>query len=285
MPDPLNFHHERSRLTPQQLTAWQGLPLCWVDAAIETSSRGLRSTHPVLALIDAGTAEADIRFPLRSVQLDVAEGTMGLFAPDESRASHWRCRSVRRVMVDIDLPWLVSRGLADCTWRDLPLRQDLAFRDPALVRWLRAMVHEAARDSPFGPAYAESLSVGLISRLLATHGQGRVGTRERGRLTTAQLQRVDACIDCGLAGPIRLAQLADAAGLSAPHFSRLFRSTAGLSPHQHVLRKRVERAQALLQGTRQPLSEVAAATGFASQSHMTAVFVRLLGTTPGRLRD
>lgn len=284
MSEELNFHHERSRLSQEQLARWQGLPLCWVDARSSSHGRNLYTPHPVLALIDAGAAEADISFPLRTVHLDVAEGTMGLFEPGETRSSRWRCDSVRRIMIDIDMTWLAQRQLVADEWRTLRIRQDLAFRDPAVIALARAMVREAAEHNASGRLYAEALSVALAARLAATHGSGLRTLRERGQLTTAQLRRVDEQIDARLDGSIPLALLAEAAGFSAPHFARLFRRTVGCSPHQYVLRKRVERARMLLERTRLPLAAVASAAGFSTQSHMSTVFARLLGTTPGQLR-
>ena len=56
------------------------------------------------------------------------------------------------------------------------------------------------------------------------------------------------------------------------------------TPHQYVLRRRVEHAQALLAGSDLSLAEVALRSGFSSQSHMTAVVVQQLGATPGAIR-
>ncbi|WP_345711050.1 helix-turn-helix transcriptional regulator, partial [Kineococcus glutinatus] len=68
------------------------------------------------------------------------------------------------------------------------------------------------------------------------------------------------------------------------HFARLFRVATGCSPHQHVLRRRVERARELVVGTAVPLAQVAARCGFADQSHLTRALRRELGVTPAALR-
>lgn len=280
----LNYHQECSLLEPRHLAHWGGLPLCWVNASPVAFTRHLRGELPVLAMIDSGIAQADFEFERRQVHLDVTAGTMGLFEPGASRSSRWRCIAVRRILLQVDLPWLVGRGLADDEWDTLRVRQDVAFRDEALATLMRAMVREAAAGSPHGPGYAESLSVDLLLRLVCTHGVGVRQLRERGRLTAAQLRRVESLIDARLEGPIPLGALADSAGLSAPHFVRLFRRAVGCSPHQHVLRRRVERAQRMIERTSLHLSDIAAAVGFATQSHMNATFMRQLGISPGRYR-
>lgn len=284
MAESLNYHLERSLLDPRRLSQWRGLPLCWLAASPAAFTRHVVAQAPVLAFIDAGVGEADIDIAGRRVHLDVSEGTMGLFEPGAARSSRWRCDGVRRILLQVDLPWLAARGLADAEWASLRLRPEMAFRDAAVATLLRAMAREAADSSPNGSGYAESLSVDLLTRLAHTHGVGWRSTRERGRLTPAQLRPIDALIESRLDGAVPLSALASSVGMSAPHFTRLFRRAVGCSPHQHVLQRRLERAQAMLVNTTLPLASVALAAGFATQSHMNAVFVRHLRLTPRQYR-
>jgi AraC family transcriptional regulator len=78
--------------------------------------------------------------------------------------------------------------------------------------------------------------------------------------------------------------LAAAGGLSAAWFARRFRTVTGLPPHQYVLRRRIERAKHLLTRTDIPIAQVAFDCGFAHQEHLTRVFKRLTGLTPGAFR-
>ena len=83
---------------------------------------------------------------------------------------------------------------------------------------------------------------------------------------------------------ITLAQLAGEVGLSPSHFETLFRRSTGLSPHQYLIRCRVERARDLLGDGTVTLSQVAARCGFSDQSHLGRHFKRLVGMTPGAYR-
>jgi len=47
---------------------------------------------------------------------------------------------------------------------------------------------------------------------------------------------------------LTIADLAEIAGVSLTTFTRRFRATTGMRPHQYVLRHRIERAQDLLRG-------------------------------------
>nr|WP_058998923.1 helix-turn-helix transcriptional regulator [Leptolyngbya sp. NIES-2104] len=71
--------------------------------------------------------------------------------------------------------------------------------------------------------------------------------------------------------------------MSPHHFSRLFKQSTGLSPHQYVIRCRVERAKQLLLKGEMTIAEVAATVGFYDQSHFAHYFRRLMGVTPKAL--
>ncbi len=80
--------------------------------------------------------------------------------------------------------------------------------------------------------------------------------------------------------PPTLDELAGLAGLGKFQLLRRFRQAHGLTPHAWLLQHRAERARVLV-GRGVPLSAAAAAAGFADQSHMTRVFGRQFGYTPG----
>jgi AraC-like DNA-binding protein len=80
-----------------------------------------------------------------------------------------------------------------------------------------------------------------------------------------------------------LAELAGLAGLGRFQLLRRFRQALGTTPHAWLVQQRAERARGLLtRGV--AIAEAAAACGFADQSHLTRVFVRCFGFTPGAWR-
>jgi AraC family transcriptional regulator len=73
--------------------------------------------------------------------------------------------------------------------------------------------------------------------------------------------------------------------MSPCRFARVFKAAVGLPPHQFVLRKRIARARDLLEASAAPLAEISGSLGFESQSHFTATFHKLVGTTPALYRN
>jgi AraC family transcriptional regulator len=274
--DTLNVHAERSRLAPEMLARWRGLPVGWFDAEPTVHNRNFLVPHPLLALLDAGTAQVRFDFGGGVETFDLAAGAMRVFDGVQAcRRNDWSCRGARRIMVELDAATVGEPELLT------GLRQDLEFHDDELAGVVRAMVREVQEGCPHGALYAESLSISILLRLSRTHGQAR---HERGTLTAVQLRRVDELIAEGLAGGPTLAALAEAAGFSKAHFVRLFRRTTGTSPHRYVLQRRLEEARRLILSTTLALAEVASDTGFASQSHLNNAFARRYGCTPGQAR-
>ena len=103
-------------------------------------------------------------------------------------------------------------------------------------------------------------------------------------LSPERRKRVCDYIEAHLDDRLTLADLAGVACLSPYHFSRSFKQAVGVGPQRYVMHRRVERAKALMRRTDQPLALIAQEVGFADQSHLTSVFRREIGVTPGHFR-
>ncbi|WP_275626918.1 AraC family transcriptional regulator [Pseudomonas sp. 273] len=83
---------------------------------------------------------------------------------------------------------------------------------------------------------------------------------------------------------LSVARLAQECALSRSHFTRAFKLSTGLSPHDWLLRRRVEKAKELMRDTSLCLSQIGLDCGFADQSHFSRVFLRLAGMSPANWR-
>jgi AraC family transcriptional regulator len=160
------------------------------------------------------------------------------------------------------------------------------FQDPLLTQIGLALWRELELDAPAGKLYAQTAAQMLAVHLLRhyTSTEGEIKEFSQG-LTRHQIKRVTDFMLAHLSQDLSLDVLAQQIGFSAYHFARLFRQTTGESPHQFVLRQRIERAQHLLKETDVPLAHVALECGFANQSHLSLAFKRHLGLTPRAYRQ
>lgn len=99
-----------------------------------------------------------------------------------------------------------------------------------------------------------------------------------------QRLKVEAYVSRRLSVPISVGELAQLANLSTSYFCTLFKTTFGRSPHAYVAGKRVEYAKHLMKTTDAPLSEIALSCGLADQAHLSRLFRRVVGVTPGAWR-
>lgn len=125
----------------------------------------------------------------------------------------------------------------------------------------------------------------LMLHRLMRHRRERPQARDvTGGLSPATRRRTIDTIETHIAEALTLDLLADQAGLSTYHFAKMFRLSFGVAPHRYVTARRIERAKLLSEQPVSRLSEVAAACGFSSQSHLTRAFKQATGVTPAAWR-
>ena len=109
---------------------------------------------------------------------------------------------------------------------------------------------------------------------------------QAGRLGKEQLRRVHDLMHTNLESGLSLQQMADEVSLSPFHFSRMFKTSMGVSPNQYLLQLRLDKAkQLLLQSSSTKISTIAQQTGFTDQAYLTRQFRQRFGITPARFRD
>ncbi len=183
----------------------------------------------------------------------------------------------------------VAKHVAGTDLASLQLVRRAGFRDPLLSQIALALWRELEEPAPAGNLYAHSAAQLLAVHLVRQYASSIAGVRAAPPpppgLTERQIKQVLEFIRTHLSEELSLDLLAQHIGYSPYHFARLFRLALGVSPHQVVLRERLERAQRLLAETALPLAQVAGGCGFANQSYFTRVFRRALGVTPRAYRQ
>ena len=171
-----------------------------------------------------------------------------------------------------------------------PLVIDL-YDDGIRATIMRLFTHRARCDPDDGLMEDEDPQT-LIAQIEA-HANGWRRTREqpselfRGGLAPSAFRRLDAMIENAIdeAGSPTLDDMARSIDLSVTHFIRSFRQHTGHTPHKYVVRRRLDRAVALLRRRANRVADVSDRVGFSTPAHIVATFRAVVGVTPGALRD
>jgi len=155
--------------------------------------------------------------------------------------------------------------------------------DDAVIRHIGASFREGlGRPDETNQLFVDHMMLALTAHVAQTYGGLRRSAElARGGLAPWQMKRACERLESDLGGKLSLHQIAAEFDLSVSHFSRAFRISTGLPPHQWLLRQRVKAAKQLMGVRDLPLSEIAMSAGFANQSHFTRVFSAVIGVSPG----
>jgi len=158
--------------------------------------------------------------------------------------------------------------------------------DDSVVRNIGASLLEGLRrPGETNQLFVDHMMLALTAHVAQTYGGLRPGPElARGGLAPWQVKRACEKLEADLGGALSLQQIAAEFDLSVSHFSRAFRISTGLPPHQWLLRQRIKAAKQLMSVRDLPLSEIAMSAGFANQSHFTRVFSSVVGISPGAWR-
>ncbi|WP_059002608.1 helix-turn-helix domain-containing protein [Leptolyngbya sp. NIES-2104] len=160
----------------------------------------------------------------------------------------------------------------------------VGIRDRLIEQIGLALKADIEAQYPAGRIFGESLATGLVIHLLKQYAVWQPRDRDDSQLSKPQLQKVSDYILDRLDQDLSLSELANVLNLSQYHFSRLFKQSTGMAPHQYLTRCRIDRAKQLLLNTQMSISEIAFAVGFNNHSSFTRLFRQLVGVTPKEFR-
>jgi AraC family transcriptional regulator len=163
---------------------------------------------------------------------------------------------------------------------DLPLLYGI--EDKFIEGVCMALQREVLQNGRSGPVYVDSLVTSLAVHLARQYGQKYSESSPSQGIHRLVIKRAIDFINANLTKPLSLEKIAESTGLSPFHFARLFKQSVGFSPHQFILRQRIQRAKHLLMRGDLPLSSVATEVGFYDQSHFGLHFKRITGLSPKR---
>lgn len=215
--------------------------------------------------------------PSEMHRVDYSTGDMGVCRRYEGEWVGIReVASVDLVISDAALA-AAHDGISD----EVELRPQRKFVDARLRALVAAVNEERIAGFPSGRLFLDSIEQALAIVLVDGHAVRRGSLRTyRGGLGAASLRRIKELVDAKMADDLTLDELARSVELSTAHFARMFRKSIGETPHQFVLRHKVERAKAMLRVPNARVLDVALACGFKTQQHFAQVFRNVCGVSP-----
>lgn len=239
------------------------------------------SDNFVLCLALRGTVRATFQFGDGWHRATVPPGSFMPITPPRTLGELTIDAPHRHLMLALPMRAVTETGTGGKTFG--PLHGD-SFRDPLVARLCMELWGEAKAANPAGPMFADCARSALVAALWrrATYKPAR--SPQATSFSPKIWARLAAEIENRLDEALTVDLLATLSGMRETSFLQAFRHQTGMSPYRYVLQKRIQKATALLTGSKLALAEVALATGFADQAHMTATFARHLGRTPGAIR-
>lgn len=158
------------------------------------------------------------------------------------------------------------------------------YKDPGFAALQREVRRSILGDPITEPAYLEQLVDGMMARFACYLVGLSTAVPAKEMLKTTLARQIVTFIEANLATKLSVKELADMAELSRSHFTRAFQATMGEPPQEYIIGRRLSRAREMLVTDQLTIAEVAAATGFSSQAHLTTAFKKRLGVTPSDYR-
>ena len=217
-------------------------------------------------------------------KIPVATG-QAVFCPRKERHNIRWDEGISVLSIRIPDSAIMEAARERLTGRSPEIVPEQVVTDDRLTHLLFALDAERARGYSAGKLFVDCIETALANILLTSFNTFTPRSIPgNGGLAPHALRRVVEFMHANMDKQIDLKDLADCAGLSLSHFSFQFRASTNKSPHQYMLRLRIERSKELLADSRLSVLDVGLEVGFRNQQHFAAVFKNSVGVPPSVYR-
>jgi AraC-like DNA-binding protein len=218
------------------------------------------------------------RFDYRGAAINSQAGQVMVLHPDETRDGRAASAPGFRYRMVYVEPRLIRQALDQQT-RSLPFVDTAVMTEARLLKTLRLVLDDLA--TPVDDLQLDQFIAELADQL-CQHDRS-LPARRRQWIDAPAIDRARDFLDAAAETAVTSTALEAITGLDRFTLARQFRHLYGTSPYRYLVMRRLERAKTLIrQGT--GLVDVAAAAGFADQSHLTRQFKQAFGLAPGQWR-
>jgi len=221
-----------------------------------------------------------------SKELSVQYGQICVVSPEQSYRIQLENPS-ELIVVHLPVKTIASAVQAALHSPGWKLESEYAVLDEIVVAQAKALRDQLDETGAIADLYRRTIISLLCIHIVATYARIDAQPQQETLdfMQHTQLAAAIRYIGDHLNEDLKVLTLAEVAGLSQSHFSRVFKRYMGLSPRQYILFQRIELAKTLLKDSQTSLSAISFRCGFCDQSHFILQFRRFMGTTPKAYRE
>lgn len=275
----------QSRFVFNNVKEWEGIRVQHCRVRGGEAGRRHITEHQITIPLDGSFISEVHSATGRNRTGPVTVGKTPILPAGQTYCAQWD-GEIEEVTLFID-PSLIARVAADSDVIDrIELVEACTAKDPIIRQIGLALMAEVDSERAASRLYAESLANVLAVHLFRNYTISVCrAPLHTGGLTGRKLRQAREFIADNLERDLSLTEIASAVGLSPFHFARSFKQATGITPHQYLIKSRIERAKSLLLQTELPIVEVGFQVGFKNQSHFTTIFRRAARLTPKAYRE
>ncbi|MEM7545941.1 MAG: AraC family transcriptional regulator [Pseudomonadota bacterium] len=275
-------------LTEQPRADWRQLNTVLMDQGSCESMTGKMDFH-LFELLHAGQHYMEGESAYEQGDIHHGSAVSGCLNYNQSntdiKQSAEGTASIQQIYIDDSIFTGVAAGLAKGDPDNLKPLGFIGVFEPRLRQVAMAILDEARNPTEGSDLYADLLAQQIATLILRRRLGNAAGAEGAVHpLTATEIARITDHIEADLTEAGGLDTLAALVDRDVYSFARAFKAVTGEAPHQFLIQRRLDRARALLCHSQDSLADIAYATGFASQSHMTATFSKHVGMPPGAYR-
>ncbi len=156
--------------------------------------------------------------------------------------------------------------------------------DPFMWHIARSIEQQMQTRRALEQSYIESIAIVIGQHLLLTYSDNPAPSPAHGGLPRYKIRRAVDYIRAHYQDDIGFKDIAGQLDMSPYHFARMFKHSTRESPHQFIMRCRIESAKKMLIESDKTIADIAFEVGYKSQSYFTTRFALLVGMTPAAFR-
>lgn len=281
-PEAMKQIFPRPPILSSHQAGWNGLHLEYHDQPPHETPEFYLEQH--LVSIYVGTLEANLRINGIWQRESYRTGDIVVLPAYQGFKTGWD-RDAEFIKLYLN-PALLPQALTEGATQHLEIAPQLKLRDPLIHSIGLALKTELQSDTGSSRLYVETMVNALAVHLSRRYSTQKSMIREASSgLPQYKLKAVLSYIYGALDQELSLNELAAVVQISPHYFATLFKQSTGLTPHQYVIKCRIERAKQLLVKQELNIAAIAQSVGFQNQSHFTRVFRQYTAITPRAYRD